>query len=192
MTTGQEWEVHVDRLTRPTRSRILNHVRAGHEMVSIHGEGGANRVARGSHHSRQPPALLQHFGHVAILPDLEGAERMGMARTQLWVPTASGVARFDAGDEVEVGPERVSRRGRMAVVELENSLEDALAPARPAAQAVLEAFRELAPGEVVVDFGIRIDAEAGAVFAKAGVGAHFNVTLRWTAAGAADNLAERG
>jgi hypothetical protein len=30
-----------------------------------------------------------------------------------------------------------------------------------------------------VEFGLRLDAEAGAVFAKAGIGAHFTITLNW-------------
>lgn len=105
-----------------------------------------------------------------------------MARAQLEASIAGGVARFDVESEevAAVGPERVSRHGHATVAKLDESLDAALASARPAAQAVVDTFREMTPDEVNVEFGLRLDAEAGAVFAKAGVGAHFTVSLRWT------------
>ena len=90
------------------------------------------------------------------------------------------MARFavQAEELAGVGPERVSRHGT-AVAKLDESLDDVLASARPAAEAVVRAFKELTPDEVSVEFGLSIDAEAGAVFARAGVGAHFTVNLKW-------------
>lgn len=35
---------------------------------------------------------------------------------------------------------------------------------------------------ITVEFGLRLDGEAGAVFAKAGIGAHFTITLNWSRA----------
>jgi hypothetical protein len=104
-----------------------------------------------------------------------------MARALIEVGTAGGVAKFEvqAEDLAGVGPERVSRHGT-AVAKLDESLDDALASARPAAEAVINAFKELTPDEVSVEFGLSIDAEAGAVFAKAGIGAHFTINLKWT------------
>ena len=95
------------------------------------------------------------------------------------VNTADGAVKFDVDDVVGVGPENVSRSDGAVVARLDQSMDDALASARPAAEAVIDTFRALSPDSVAVEFGLRLDAEAGAVFAKAGVGAHFTVTLSW-------------
>lgn len=97
------------------------------------------------------------------------------------VPTERGVVLFEV-DEVPTGPERVSRRGDNTVAELNERLETALASVRPAAQAVVDAFRALSPDEVSVEFGLRLDAQAGAVIAKTGVSGHFTVALKWSRA----------
>ena len=76
----------------------------------------------------------------------------------------------------------MSREDGAIVAKLDQSLDDALASARPAAEAVINAFRALSPDAVTVEFGLRLDAQAGAVFAKAGIGAHFTVTLNWNRA----------
>jgi hypothetical protein len=86
---------------------------------------------------------------------------------------------FDIDDVEGVGPENVSRKDGTVVAKLDESLDDALASARPAAEAVINTFRALSPGAIGVEFGLRVDAEAGVVFAKGGVGAHFTVTLNW-------------
>jgi hypothetical protein len=102
-------------------------------------------------------------------------------KTLAEVQTARGTVKFDIDDqEVEgVGPENVSRTGATVVAKLDESLDEALASARPAAEAVINTFRALSPDAIAVEFGLRLDAEAGAVFAKAGIGAHFTVTLNW-------------
>jgi hypothetical protein len=93
--------------------------------------------------------------------------------------TADGTVTFDIDDVTGVGPERVSRNGDTVVAKLDESLDQALASARPAAEAVVNSFRALSPNAIAVEFGLRVDAQAGAVFAKAGVGAHFTITLNW-------------
>jgi len=93
--------------------------------------------------------------------------------------TEHGTITFDVDDVEGVGPERVNRKDGAVVAKLDGSLDDALASARPAAETVINTFRALSPDAIAVEFGLRIDAEAGAVFAKAGVGAHFTVTLNW-------------
>jgi hypothetical protein len=95
------------------------------------------------------------------------------------VQTAHGTAKFDVDDLSGVGPENVSRKDGTVFARLDESLDQALASASPAAEAVVNTFRALSPATVAVEFGLRLDAEAGAVFAKAGVGAHFTVTLNW-------------
>jgi hypothetical protein len=100
-------------------------------------------------------------------------------KTLAEVQTADGIATFDVDDIAGVGPEKVSRSSGTVVARLDESIDDALASARPAAESIIQTFRDLSPDSVSVEFGLRIDAEAGAVFAKAGVGAHFTVTLSW-------------
>jgi hypothetical protein len=92
-----------------------------------------------------------------------------------------GPVLFDV-EEISAGPERVSRRGTNVVAELDENLETALAAARPAAEAVVVALKALSPDEVLVEFGLRMDAEAGAVIAKTGVSGHFAVSLKWSRA----------
>ena len=101
--------------------------------------------------------------------------------TLVQAQAGTGIATFDVDDDdvLGVGPERITRREGRTIAKLDESLDSALASARPAAEAVLDTFRHLSPDGVTVEFGLRLDAEAGAVFAKAGVGAHFTVTLDW-------------
>lgn len=80
--------------------------------------------------------------------------------------------------------ERVSRDAGAVVAKLDEPLEAALASARPAAETVINTFKALSPDEVSIEFGLRIDAEVGAVIAKTGVGAHFTVALKWSRAAA--------
>ena len=103
-----------------------------------------------------------------------------MPKTLVEATTArGGVVRFDVDDATGVGPEQISREGTTVIAKLDEPLDAALATARPAAQSIIEAFRSLSPDEMSVEFGLRVDAQAGAVFAKAGVGAHFNVSVKW-------------
>ena len=103
-----------------------------------------------------------------------------MERTLLEAAASGGTVTFDV-DDTPVGPERVSRSGAV-ITTLDGSLDSALASAQPAARAVVEAFRGLNPDELSVEFGVRVDAEAGAVIAKAGVSAHFKINLKLTRA----------
>lgn len=100
-------------------------------------------------------------------------------KTLVEAHTAHGTAKFDTDDATGVGPENVSRKDGTVTAKLDTPLEEALASARPAAEAVINTFRALSPDAVAVEFGLRVDAQAGAVFAKAGAGAHFTVTLNW-------------
>ncbi len=110
-------------------------------------------------------------------------------RTLVEAQTALGSVKFDVDDVEGVGPENVSRRGGTVVAKLDESLDDALASARPAAEAVIDTFRALSPDAIAVEFGLRVDAEAGAVIAKAGVGANFTVTLNWVCASEQNRVA---
>lgn len=94
--------------------------------------------------------------------------------------TGGGTVSFAVDDVVGVGPQRVSRDSGGTVAKLDEPIDQAIASARPAAEAVIETFKALSPDGLTVEFGLTVDAQAGAVFAKAGMGAHFTVTMTWT------------
>lgn len=102
-----------------------------------------------------------------------------MTNTQLETTVNGEVVRFDVRPADVEGLEPVSRRSREMVVRLERSLDEALDAAKPAAEAVIATFRALSPNELTVEFGLRLDAKSGAVFAEAGAGMHFRVSATW-------------
>jgi hypothetical protein len=61
------------------------------------------------------------------------------------------------------------------------SLEKALIDVRDAAATALEQFQKMAsqPSEVEITFGVKLDAQAGAVIAKTSIQGHFEVKLKW-------------
>ncbi|MFE5818131.1 CU044_2847 family protein [Streptomyces sp. NPDC056479] len=68
------------------------------------------------------------------------------------------------------------------------TLREALTPITSAASEVIGQFRDTArtPDEVEVTFGVVLDAKLGALLSSAGVGAHLDVTLRWSGENTAD------
>jgi hypothetical protein len=96
----------------------------------------------------------------------------------LAVPTAEGAeVMFDVKDGVVAGAEQV---GRARSLPSELNMDQALASARPAADAVVAAFRSLSPDDITVEFGIRMDAKVGGVIVRAGMEANMTVTLHWS------------
>jgi Trypsin-co-occurring domain 1 len=100
------------------------------------------------------------------------------------------LARFDLADGgtvlVEVDPAagvtRVGRQGDVIRV-VGQTFDGALARVRDAATAALAQFQEMArqPDEVEIKFGVKLDAEVGAVIAKTGVTGQLEVKLTWRA-----------
>jgi Trypsin-co-occurring domain 1 len=77
----------------------------------------------------------------------------------------------------------VSRAARQGVlVNAKSTLEGALSEVRDAAAATIAQFQDMArkPDEVEIEFGVKLNAEAGAIIAKTGMEGHFQVTVRWT------------
>lgn len=81
-----------------------------------------------------------------------------------------------------------TRRGlaTSAVVErAQTSFEDALEKAQPMASGLVKRLRSISdaagnsPDEVQVEFGLILNAQAGAVLAAASAGANYKVTLKW-------------
>jgi hypothetical protein len=91
--------------------------------------------------------------------------------------------------EVEdVGLSGETRRGLSpsAVVErAQTSFEDAVEKAKPMATSLVGKLRAIGdaagnpPDEVQVEFGIVLNAEAGAILAAASAGANYKVTMTW-------------
>src|SRR5215204_5592364 len=91
--------------------------------------------------------------------------------------------------EVEdVGLSGETRRGlspSVVVERAQTSFEDALEKARPMALGLVGKLRAIGdaagnpPDEVQVEFGIVLNAEAGAILASASAGANYKVAMTW-------------
>src|ERR687893_3121621 len=101
-------------------------------------------------------------------------------------PSESGEPILVEVEDVGLGGE--TRRGlsTSAVVErAQTSFEDALEKAKPMATGLVGKLRAIGdaagnpPDEVQVEFGIVLNAEAGAILASASAGANYKVTMTW-------------
>jgi len=84
--------------------------------------------------------------------------------------------------EIEESEDGLRRVGRNKGEDLkaESRFTEAIARIRPAADAVLAAFREMnTPDEIGLDFGIKFNARARAIFASVDSEATFKVSLKW-------------
>jgi hypothetical protein len=77
-------------------------------------------------------------------------------------------------DWVEVGADQVIAK-----------VKEAVRPAVTAARAVVAEVAQLAPGDIEVKFGIKVNGSAHWLVAKASTEANFEVTLAWHHRGAA-------
>ncbi|MEV6838148.1 CU044_2847 family protein [Streptomyces sp. NPDC051133] len=84
--------------------------------------------------------------------------------------------------EDEPGVVEVSRLGN-AVADATASFEEGVDRIRNAAASALRRLRDMPspPGEVSLEFGMRLNAELGAVIAKSEGEAHLKVTMTWRA-----------
>lgn len=76
-------------------------------------------------------------------------------------------------------PRPVRNRSGATAIEASQTLEEAMDGALPALRRVMETIGKLAPTEHEIEFGIKLDAQAGAVVAKTGIEGHFTVKLTW-------------
>jgi hypothetical protein len=92
-------------------------------------------------------------------------------------------------DDREPGFQSVSRTGEI-FHEAAGKFEDALAGVREAAESALAALRggDLNPDGVELEFGVKLNAAAGAVIAKTSIEGHLKVKMTWgkPSAGAAE------
>jgi hypothetical protein len=89
-------------------------------------------------------------------------------------------------DSSDPGFRSVSRKPGQTIVDVKGRFEDALVNVRNAAQSALRTLRDdiLDPDEIEIEFGIKLNAEAGAVLAKTAAEAHLAVRLTWSRAAA--------
>lgn len=97
-------------------------------------------------------------------------------------PLQDGGAVLVQVDEAGSGPVTRGLGDRHTVTEQARlTFEEAIGRVQPAAQSLLDRLRSLAdaPDEVGLEFGLELNAEAGAFIASASSTANFKVTLTW-------------
>jgi hypothetical protein len=101
-------------------------------------------------------------------------------------------------DDESVSSSRIMRGGAVAsseiVVKANETFESALDRVRWAAEGLLDRLTSLArpPDELEVEFGVKLNAETGAVIAKAATEANFKINLKWTRAASNGTAPESG
>ena len=85
---------------------------------------------------------------------------------------------LDAGQPVTRGLRDV---GGAIVERAEQSFESAISQIEPAAQSLITRLRDSthAPDEIVVEFGVSLHAQVGAIIAETSGEANFRVSLTW-------------
>jgi hypothetical protein len=83
--------------------------------------------------------------------------------------------------QLRTGENLVAASQPGVAAKVSRSFEDALAAAKPGIEAALDLLTSLVqkPNEAEIEFGLKIDAAAGAIFAKAGAEATFKIKLTW-------------
>lgn len=69
-------------------------------------------------------------------------------------------------------PGKVAARAR-------RTLEEALADVKPSLAKVVSVLREMTPGEMTVEFGLKMGGEAGVIIAKGTAEVNFRVRMSW-------------
>jgi Trypsin-co-occurring domain 1 len=84
-------------------------------------------------------------------------------------------------DADDAGFESITRKPGEVIHDVTGKLEEALKNTRSAAVLALKTFRDKAvdPESIELEFGIKLNAEAGAVIARTSAEGHFAVKLTW-------------
>ena len=85
-------------------------------------------------------------------------------------------------DSSEPGFQSISRKPGEAIYDVQGRFDDALESVRDAAVSALKKFRDeiLHPDSVEIEFGFKLNAEAGAVIAKTSAEGHLTIKLAWS------------
>jgi predicted nucleic acid-binding Zn-ribbon protein len=81
-------------------------------------------------------------------------------------------------DEHDFSVEKVSRADD-EIIEAADRLDTVLDRTRPTIGRLVETLRTLAPDEYEVEFGLKLNAEAGIVVAKTSAEGHFTIKMSW-------------
>jgi hypothetical protein len=76
-------------------------------------------------------------------------------------------------------PGKVAARAR-------TTMERALADIKPSLSKIVDVLREMTPGEVTVEFGLKMGGETGVIIAKGTAEVNFKVTMSWNAGNSED------
>ena len=84
-------------------------------------------------------------------------------------------------EETHVGPVTRGGRGLDEIVKADGTLEQALRRIGPVTVAAFDQLRQLAnpPDEIDIEFGVKLHADLGAIIARTGGEANFQIALRW-------------
>ena len=68
------------------------------------------------------------------------------------------------------------------IIKAKETLEEALNKVLPVTKSIVEKLRSVgnSPDEIEINFGVKLNAAAGAIIASASAEANFDVTVRWT------------
>jgi hypothetical protein len=85
-------------------------------------------------------------------------------------------------DSTEAGFSSVSRRPGEIIVDVQARFDDAFDGVRNAVTSAFKKFRDEIPDvhDVEIEFGVKLNAEAGAVIAKTSAEGHLVVKLSWS------------
>ena len=83
-------------------------------------------------------------------------------------------------DRSEISEDLVlaSEPGRV-IARAQVTLEEALARLKPSLGKVVDLLKELSPEQTVVEFGLKLGGETGAIIAKGTAEVNFKVTISW-------------
>jgi hypothetical protein len=109
----------------------------------------------------------------------------GIVTDLLRFRSANGDVIVEVADD-EPGFDRVVGSG--LITDARKSFEASLREVHEAMATALRTFRDggLRPDGVAIEFGVRLNAEAGAVIAKTAIEGHLTVKLSWRSPGAPD------
>jgi hypothetical protein len=100
-------------------------------------------------------------------------------------PSESGVILVEVEDVGLTGETRRGLSSSAVIDRAQTTFEDALEKARPMASSLVGKLRAIGdaagdpPNEVQVEFGIVLNAEAGAILASVSAAANYRVTMTW-------------
>lgn len=95
--------------------------------------------------------------------------------------TAKGPVYVEVDDSESLHGEVLAANDSGVAAKAKKTFEEALQSVKPGIEEALALITDLIkkPSETEIEFGLKIDAAAGAVFAKAGAEATFNIKLTW-------------